>query len=85
MAKAGDRVGAISESNEDSVSLYGYGMYLGDVDVPGMWIPVPKIALDGGGFVYGYECWWGPEDKVKASIGERKVIEVPAPAHWKNP
>lgn len=24
----------------------------------------PKIELDGGGVVWGYQCWWGAEDKL---------------------
>lgn len=33
----------------------------------------PKIVLDSGEIVWGCECWWGPEEKIKAAIGDRKV------------
>ena len=34
----------------------------------------PKIRLDSGEVVWGYECWWGPEEKVTETIGDRKVL-----------
>ena len=34
----------------------------------------PRITLDDGRVVWGSQCWWGPEDKVKKLIGERKII-----------
>lgn len=36
----------------------------------------PRITLDDGHVVWGQQCWWGPEDQVKAAIGDRKVIIV---------
>ncbi|HZK28051.1 MAG TPA: hypothetical protein VFD00_11015 [Thermoclostridium sp.] len=33
----------------------------------------PTIKLDNGQVVYGYECWWANEDKVKEMIGNRNV------------
>jgi hypothetical protein len=35
----------------------------------------PKSLLDSGKVVWGCECWWGPEDQVKASVHDRKVME----------
>jgi len=83
--KIGDRVGAIASANNDEIRVYGYGQYMGDV-VPPPEITVfglslaemghtnPKILLDSGQVVWGCECWWGPEDKIKESIGGRRVI-----------
>lgn len=36
----------------------------------------PKIVLDSGAVVWGAECWWGPEDKMRAVIAGRRVVEV---------
>lgn len=39
----------------------------------------PRIRLDNGSVVWGCQCWWGPEEKVKESIGGREVVIVPVP------
>lgn len=81
------RVGAICDADKEEVRLFGYGVYEGDeVPPPGIQIfgadlhalghTNPKIKLDSGKVVWGCECWWGPEEKVKATIGARKVVEV---------
>ena len=36
----------------------------------------PRITLDSGDIVWGYECWWGPEEEVKKMIGDREVVMV---------
>jgi hypothetical protein len=77
MTKQGDRVGAIQSANSEEVMFYGYGVYEGDTIPPNCTISNPTIKLDNGKTVYGYECWWGPEEKVKEMIGNRKVTEVP--------
>lgn len=80
--KEGARVGAIQKADASTVYLFGYGTYAGDkADNPlsadmGMAIPNPKIELDGGGVVWGFECWWGSEAKVRESIGDRAVVIV---------
>jgi hypothetical protein len=33
----------------------------------------PKIVLDDGSVVWGQECWWGDEERVRKSIGDRRV------------
>ena len=80
----GDRVGAMMSANESTVRLYGYGVYEGE-QVPTRGYPKdlgmenPKIKLDDGQIVYGFECWWGPEEKIKKIIGTRPVQVVPCP------
>lgn len=37
----------------------------------------PRIRLDSGEHVWGYECWWGAEDIMKRRIDGRRVIEAP--------
>jgi hypothetical protein len=37
----------------------------------------PKIKLDNGGEVWGYECWWRPADEFPGGIlSERPVINT---------
>lgn len=76
MSEIGSRVGAIRDANKDVVNFFGYGVYDGSVEHPDMGFPNPRITLDDGDVVWGCECWWGPEDKIKDTIGERKVVIV---------
>jgi len=82
----GQRCGAILSANQDEVRLLGYGIRVAD-EVPhgagGMaeilvktGIGNPCILLDNGKKVFGCECWWSSEQRVKEMIGNRKVIEV---------
>lgn len=83
----GSRVGAISHVDIATVHFFGYGVYDGDhvppADLPG-WAgmlgeintPNPRITLDNGKHVYGCECWWGPEDKVRERIAGCNIIIV---------
>jgi hypothetical protein len=87
MARVGERVGTILSADEKTVKLIGYGVYVGD-EVPHdkvaghslllreIGATNPKIQLDSGKDVFGCECWWGPEEKVKKMIGEREVVAV---------
>lgn len=36
----------------------------------------PKIELDDGRVVWGYQCWWGPEDKFDEFVEGREVINT---------
>jgi len=78
MRKIGERVGAIQKADSETVHFFGYGIYDGDKLHPELGRPNPHIALDDGGDVWGCECWWGDEEKVKATIGERKIVMVKA-------
>ena len=79
----GDRIGAILSADETTVKLLGYGVYAGDEIPPSgfahaVGITNPKLQLDDGSIVWGQECWWGSEQAVKNSIGDRTVVEVNA-------
>lgn len=83
MSNIGDRVGAISHSKEDTVYFYGYGTYQGDSVPPknvggfNIGCPNPEIKLDNGNSVYGCECWWGSEAKIKKELLKYKnIIEI---------
>ena len=65
MTKLGERVGAVLSSKDGVVYFLGYGKYVADVEVEGLASPNPQIRLDDGTYVYGYQCWWGPEDVIK--------------------
>ena len=81
MKEIGARVGAILSANETTVYLLGYGTYVGN-EVPPSYelddikIPTPKILLDNGDVVWGNQCWWSGETRVKELIGTREVVEV---------
>ena len=82
--EVGARVGAIMSADEKEVQFFGYGTYKGDVVPPegilAMGVPMkapnPKIELDNGEVVWGCECWWGSEARVKESLGKRKIVDV---------
>lgn len=74
----GMRVGAIQKMDEETVHLFGYGVYDGDLEVPDNpgWFN-PRITLDSGKIVWGYQCWWGSEGEVKSIIANKTtIIEV---------
>lgn len=81
MSEIGDRVGAICGTLPDdptNVRVFGFGVYVGrdvppaDVIGPFGFGPLshetPKIVLDDGQVVYGCECWWGDEKRVKDEL-----------------
>jgi len=84
----GQRVGAVSHSEEDTIFIFGYGTYAGDEvpDSAGGWmgkmlaeekVTNPKIVLDNGKVVWGCECWWGSEEQIqKAAAGFQHVVEI---------
>lgn len=39
----------------------------------------PRVDLDEGGHVWGYECWWGPEERFAEFAKGRTVNTVGAP------
>jgi hypothetical protein len=77
-AQVGDRVGAVSHTDDTTVYVFGYGVRVEDEVSPSgvINVPNPTILLDNGKKVYGCECWWGPEQAVRAWIGDLKVTEV---------
>lgn len=76
MVHTGERVAAILSASNDTVNFLGGGVYNGMKPSP-MGFDNPNITLDTGEEVWGYECWWGPEDKVKAKVATYdKIINV---------
>jgi hypothetical protein len=72
--EVGSRVGAIQKADEDTVWLYGYGTYDGYMEHPEHGLVNARITLDDGKIVWGFECWWGPEESIKELIGDREAV-----------
>ena len=80
----GTRVGAILGTNDKKeCDFLGYGVYIGDEIPPeeiGGWLniglPNPKIQLDNGDIVWGMECWWGTEEKIKEVISLQSKVNI---------
>lgn len=36
----------------------------------------PKIELDNSDIVWGYQCWWGPEERFETWLDNRKINRV---------
>ena len=84
--KVNDRVGAIQSSRDNKAKVYGYGVYLGEI-VPDKLnyrneilnifrkaeIKNPAIKLDNGDVIFGCECWWGSEAKLKEIIKDFEI------------
>ena len=39
----------------------------------------PRLDLDGGGTVWGCECWWMPEAEFDKRYADHVVVQVPEP------
>lgn len=90
--KIGDRVGAINYIEEKDgkriAKIFGFGTYLGcqvpetdsvkffGVSLKKVKRENPCILLDNGKKIYGCECWWGSEDKIKKILEECDEVIV---------
>jgi len=78
----GTRVGAVCGKSDDGshVLFFGFGIFQGE-EIPGPdvigplgmklhdhGVKNPKILLDSGEVVWGCECWWGSEERIKESL-----------------
>ena len=80
--KINQRVIAMQCTEGNKAYIYGRGVYVGDhVPESGIFHEVgmtnPKIELDNGGVVYGYQCWWADEKRVDEEFKGMEIIEVP--------
>lgn len=90
-----ERVGAVASRIGNKAVIFGYGIYEGnkipdtdDVTFFGqslkqIGLSNPCILLDSGERVYGCECWWGAEDKVKENLKDCE-IEIITPSQYRN-
>lgn len=89
--KVGERVGAILGRDETELQFIGFGTYQGEKPLPpkpdgpvgtiaeavrAVGMPNPCIALDGGGVVWGCECWWGSEHKVRRQLNAAAQLGI---------
>lgn len=112
--KPGTRVIAISHTDEETIYIFGYGVYEGNFLPPYINIeeelnlykieytdakkldPLlpeefdevefrravkdnlsnPRIKLDNGKMIWGYECWWSPLEDVNMETVDKKVVEI---------
>ena len=78
----GGRVGAIRNGDGKTTWIYGYGVRLEDSVPPesvggfNLGISNPTLKMDDGTVVYGCECWWGPEEKIRERIKDTEVVTV---------
>ena len=90
-AKIGERVGAILRADSHSVKFLGYGVYEGNhtpakgpfgmtqaefKKTVGHPYTNPRIRLDNGKRVWGFQCHWGPEREIKHTLVGKKVEHV---------
>jgi len=75
-------VGAILSASETEVRFLGFGVYVGDqlfhftVNGEEFPAPSPKLVLDDGTVVFGFECWWGPEKNIQEFLKGKTVVPV---------
>lgn len=73
------RVGVILDAGDGIVKFLGFGTMLSEEIPPQSitGIPNPKIQLDNGKIVWGYECKWDIAEDIKAYLQyATKVLEV---------
>lgn len=83
------RVGAFLDIRVNgAVSFLGYGEYTGeslpDEGLSGFseilrksGVKVPRIVLDSGEVIFGCECWWDEEYKVREVLSNsQKIVQV---------
>ena len=74
------RVLALRNMDAEKAYSFGEGVYLGDLKPDTDSLPEdfknPCIQLDDGTYVWGFQCWWGPVDRIKAQIGDRPIEKV---------
>ena len=75
----GERVAVLKANagKKDDKKFVGYGVIdrTKTIEILGEKHDVPRIKLDKvwkGGFLFGYECWWMPEEQYKKLVKERK-------------
>lgn len=82
----GDRVGAVNCFDKNTLSLFGFGVYVCEEVPPEDGIRYSKIMssgnqkdhkilLDDGNIIYGSECWLFDETEVRKSMKRYETVE----------
>ena len=56
----GTKVIIIQDCRDGGIATGQTGTYEGRFNVEGSGIPNPRIRLQDGSVIWGYECWWNP-------------------------
>jgi len=73
--EVGTRVGVIESEEDGEVRFMGYGVYEGE-DLFAEELTTPRLRLDCGVVVHGYECWWTTEEKMKTFLEGKTVVQM---------
>ena len=84
MVKAGERAYALLKGDQENVYLFGFGVYDGEHIPPpeakffgqSFLHENPRITLDDGKQVFGFECWWGAEANFENMRKGRAIVKV---------
>lgn len=70
---------AIRDADENGINIYGWGTMIGKVECPELGgLPNPKIVLENGDIVWGYQCWWCSREKFETEMQDgRPIVVVP--------
>lgn len=72
MTQVGERVGVyigVTAENPNAIKGCGYGVYDGDLSGGPLGdFPNPRITLDNGEVIWGCQCWWGDEARIKERL-----------------
>lgn len=79
--RPGGRVGVILSTSDTEIVMLGYGTYLGNFNptsegVDGPNALIPKVRLDSGRIVWGFQMYWGAEELVRNSLEKDRAKGV---------
>lgn len=83
-SKVGCKVGAIVFATEDTIYVFGHGIYLGPQPCPYLdGMPNPAIKLTTGEVVYGCECYWLNYEEYTRAISKYPKLEKISVAEYR--
>lgn len=65
--------GPLGTTREEAEAIVAEMKAAGQIPADFVWTN-PRITLDDGRVVWGAQCWWGPEDAVRARIAGLEVV-----------
>ncbi len=76
MIKPNDEVGAIQSIEGQTVFMYGYGTYIGQISQKNMNVSKPNILLDNGKNLFGIECIWGSKEEIEVLVSNKEIVII---------